>query len=163
MEAQHVVSTLRLTDNDPEQTGASGATSWKQSKPPLPPEAAGICTIFLATPFRYPPSRSMGRVSAPGPIPAFCMQRRSGARPVPRWVTGDGGFVMESDGLREIPASPQTVFSRLGSTRIGHRSSANRHSTEQFVPLDQIQSQLHRDPGSSGARRAQPDVALVLY
>jgi len=107
VEAQHVVSTLRLTDNDPEQQELLERILEK-SKPPFPPEAAGL-HYLLATPFRYPPSLHGSRFRAwpdPGVLYA-AEERRTACAEMGYWRWR---FVMESDGLREIPASPQTVF-----------------------------------------------------
>src|SRR4028118_850498 len=53
VEAQHVVSTSRLTGNDPESHDLLEQLI-EQSKPTLPVQTAGL-HYLLATPFRYPP------------------------------------------------------------------------------------------------------------
>lgn len=111
VEAQHIVSTLRLTGNDPERQELLERIL-EESKPPLPPEATGL-HYLLATPFRYPPSRHGSRFRAwpdPGVLYA-AFERRTACAEMGYWRWR---FMMDSDGLREIPASPQTVF-QLGA------------------------------------------------
>jgi hypothetical protein len=111
VEAQHVVSTLRLTGNDPERQDLLERIL-EESKPPVPPEAAGL-HYLLATPFRYPPSTYGSRFRAfpdPGILYAG-MERRTACAEMGYWRWR---FLIDSDGLREIPASPQTVF-QLGA------------------------------------------------
>ncbi|MBL8217340.1 MAG: hypothetical protein JNK87_41855, partial [Bryobacterales bacterium] len=50
VEAQHIVSTLRLTGNDPAEQDRLERIL-EESKPPLPPAAAHL-HYLLATPFR---------------------------------------------------------------------------------------------------------------
>jgi hypothetical protein len=111
VEAQHVVSTLRLTGNDPEQQDLLERIL-EESKPALPAEAAEL-HYLLATPFRYPPSSRGSRFRAwpdPGVLYA-AFERRTACAEMGYWRWR---FVNDSDGLQEIPASPQTVF-QLGA------------------------------------------------
>jgi hypothetical protein len=107
VEAQHVVSTLRLTGNDPEAHELLERLI-DQSKPPLPAEAAGL-HYLLATPFRYPPrshgSRFRG-MADPGVLYGG-LERRTACAEMGYWRWR---FVSDSAGLREIAASPQTLF-----------------------------------------------------
>jgi hypothetical protein len=107
IEAQHVVSTLRLTGNDPEQQDLLERIL-EESKPPLPAEAAGL-HYLLATPFRYPPPPYGSRFRAwpdPGVLYA-ALERRTACAEMGYWRWR---LVSDSEGLREISASPQTVF-----------------------------------------------------
>ena len=107
VEAQHVVSTLRLTDSDPEQQDLLERIL-EENKPRVPPEAAGL-HYLLATPFRYPPASEGSRFRAwPDPGVLYgAVERRTACAEMGyrRWR-----FVADSDGLREIAASPQTLF-----------------------------------------------------
>ena len=156
MEAQHIVSTLRITNNDPEEQDLLERIL-EESKPPLPPEAAGL-HYLLATPFRYPPSSRGSRFRAwpdPGVLYA-ALERRSACAEMGYWRWR---FVMDSDGLREIPASPQTLF------QLGARGLA---LDLQQPPLDQ-RAALWTDPVDYAATQAlgraarEVDTALLLY
>jgi hypothetical protein len=107
VEAQHVVSTLRLTESDPQAQDLLERIL-EESKPPLPPEAAGL-HYLLATPFRYPPSPHGSRFRAwPDPGVLYgAFARRTACAEMGYWRWR---FVQESAGLKEIPAAPQTVF-----------------------------------------------------
>jgi hypothetical protein len=156
VEAQHIVSTLRITDNDPEQQDLLERIL-EESKPPLPPEAVGL-HYLLATPFRYPPSIRGSRFRAwpdPGVLYA-ALERRSACAEMGYWRWR---FVMDSEGLREIPASPQTLF------QLGSRGSA---LDLRQPPLDQ-RAALWTDPVDYAATQAlgraarEVDTALLLY
>ncbi|HYP06441.1 MAG TPA: RES family NAD+ phosphorylase [Bryobacteraceae bacterium] len=107
VEAQHVVSTLRLTGNDPDAQDLLERLI-EESKPPLPVEAAGL-DYLLATPFRYPPRTHGSRFRAitdPGVLYGG-MERRTACAEMGYWRWR---FVTDSDGLKEIAAAPQTLF-----------------------------------------------------
>src|SRR5690349_24755031 len=85
VEAQHVVSTLRLTGNDPEQQDLLERIL-EESKPALPAAAEGL-HYLLATPFRYPPLRSGSRFRAwpdPGVLYA-ALERRTACAEMGYW------------------------------------------------------------------------------
>ena len=96
VEAQHAISTLRLVDSAAEQHLLERML--EVSKPPLPPEAAGL-PYLLATPFRYlsPLPSRFRRRGEPGVwygaelIATACAE-------VGYWRWR---FLMASDGLRE--------------------------------------------------------------
>jgi hypothetical protein len=114
VEAQHVVSTLRLVNNDPEQQDLLERIL-EESKPQLPSEAAGL-HYLLATPFRYPPRSHGSRFRAltdPGVLYAAA-ERRTACAEMGYWRWR---FAADSAGLHGIPASPQTLF------QIGARGS----------------------------------------
>lgn len=107
VEGQHVVSTLRLTGNNTEHQDLLEQIL-EESKPALPPEAKGL-HYLLATPFRYAPQPYGSRFRAiadPGVLYA-ALERRAACAEMGYWRWR---FVTDSDGLREIPAAPQTVF-----------------------------------------------------
>jgi hypothetical protein len=111
VEAQHVVSTLRLTGNDPVAQDQL-ETILEASKPPLPPNARHL-HYLLATPFRYPPSAHGSRFRAsfaPGVLYA-AVERRTACAELGYWRWR---FLNASEGLKEIPAAPQTLF-QLGA------------------------------------------------
>lgn len=58
VEAQHRISTRRLVDTDDEQLLLEALID--RSKPPVPPDCAGL-HYLLATPFRHPPLRRGSR------------------------------------------------------------------------------------------------------
>lgn len=109
VEAQHRVSTLRLTGNDPvEHEALEGIL--EESKPPAPESAARL-HYLLATPFRYP-SPHGSRFRGPSDPGVFygARERRTACAEAGYWRWR---FVRESDGLRELNATPQTLF-RVG-------------------------------------------------
>ena len=156
VEAQHVVSTLRITNNDPDQQELLERIL-EESKPPLPAEAAEL-HYLLATPFRYPPLPFGSRFRAwpdPGVLYA-AFERRTACAEMGYWRWR---FLIDSEGIRDIPASPQTVF------QLGARGS----SVDLREPPFAKRSHLWTDPANysrtqtlgRAARRA--DIALVLY
>ena len=156
VEAQHVVSTLRLTDSNPEKQDLLERIL-EESKPPLPPEAVGL-HYLLATPFRYPPSvygsRFRGTLD-PGVLYS-ALQRRTACAEMGYWRWR---FLNDSDGLTEIAASPQTLF---------QSGAAGSAVDLQQPPLDQ-HSALWTDPASYTATQAfgrvarEANLALILY
>jgi hypothetical protein len=156
VEAQHIVSTLRLTGNDPEQQDLLERIL-EDSKPPVPAEAAGL-HYLLATPFRYPPSAHGSRFRAwpdPGVLYA-APQRRTACAEMGYWRWR---FMTDSEGLREIAASPQTLF------EVGARGPA---IDLQRSPLDR-RAALWTDPADYTATQAlgraarEASIALILY
>ena len=107
VEAQHIVSTLRLTGHNPvEQERLERIL--EQSKPPLPKAAANL-HYLLATPFRYPPSKYGSRFRAwpdPGVLYAAA-QRRTACAELGYWRWR---FLTDSPSLNEVPAAAQTLF-----------------------------------------------------
>src|SRR5688572_23841553 len=99
VEAQHVVSTLRLTGNDPEAHDLLEGLI-EGSKPPLPADTSRL-HYLLATPFRYPPrshgSRFRGTTD-PGVLYGG-LERRTSCAEMGYWRWR---FVADSEGLREI-------------------------------------------------------------
>jgi hypothetical protein len=107
VEAQHVVSTLRLVDNDPRKQDLLERIV-EESKPPLPSDSDGL-HYLLSTPFRYPPRQYGSRFRAitdPGVLYA-AIERRTACAEMGYWRWR---FVADSAGLRDIPAAPQTLF-----------------------------------------------------
>ena len=156
VEAQHVVSTLRLTGNDPDQQDLLELIL-EETKPPQPSETGGL-HYLLATPFRYPPLPYGSRFRAwpdPGVLYA-AKERRTACAEMGYWRWR---FVDESEGLLEIAAAPQTLF------QCGVRGAAvnlqapplNEHARFWTDPVDYSQTQLL----GRSARAAR--VALVLY
>lgn len=96
VEAQHVVATMKLVDDLDEQLALEAIL--EASKPPLPPQAAGL-HYLLASPFRYP-SRHPSRFRVGG-APGIWY----GAETVETACTELGywrwRFLTDSDGLRE--------------------------------------------------------------
>jgi hypothetical protein len=111
VEAQHVVSTLRLVGNDPDQQDLLERIV-EENKPPLPAETAGL-HYLLATPFRYPPRAggSRFRSSADPGVLYAALVRRTACAEMGYWRWR---FAADSRGLPGIPAAPQTVF-QLGA------------------------------------------------
>lgn len=156
VEAQHIVSTLRVTDNDPEQQDLLERVL-EESKPALPPEAASL-HYLLFTPFRYPPSAYGSRFRAwpdPGVLYAG-FERRTACAEMGYWRWR---FLTDSDGLREIPASPQTLF-QLGASGAG---------IDLRKPPFAEREALWTDPDNYSATQAfgrearQADIAMLLY
>ena len=102
-----MVSTMRLTGNDPEAQELLEQIL-EESKPPLPADARDL-HYLLATPYRYPPLPRGSRFRAwpdPGVLYA-ASERRTACAEMGYWRWR---FVADSDGLSEISAAPQTVF-----------------------------------------------------
>lgn len=106
VEAQHVVSTLRLVDHDAAAHETLEAIL-EESKPPLPPSTHGL-DYLLATPFRYP-SPFGSRFRAPGDPGLFygAVEVRTACAELGYWRWR---FVADSRGLDLIAATPHTVF-----------------------------------------------------
>lgn len=119
VEAQHVVSTQRLIP--PDATDPTGRQDLlerilEEAKPPMAPGTDGL-HYLLATPFRYPPPPWGSRFRAwpdPGILYA-ALERRTACAEMGYWRWR---FVVDSEGLSDLPASPQTVF------QIGARGTA---------------------------------------
>ena len=106
VEAQHHVSTLRLVDNDPaEQEILEGIL--EESKPVLPAGTARLAYL-LATPFRYP-SPHGSRFRGPHDPGVFygAAERRTACAELGYWRWR---FARDSAGLKELAATPQTLF-----------------------------------------------------
>lgn len=107
VEAQHVVSTLRLTGSDPEQQELLERIL-DESKPPVPAEASRL-HYLLATPYRYPPA-ALGSRFRTWPEPGVlysAFEKRTACAELGYWRWR---FLTDSSGLAEIAASPQTLF-----------------------------------------------------
>jgi hypothetical protein len=155
VEAQHVVSTLRLVDNDPEQQELLERIL-EDSKPVVPPAASGL-HYLLSTPFRYPPRTSGSRFRAwtdPGVLYA-ALQRRTACAEMGYWRWR---FAADSDGLRGIPASPQTLF-QVGAKGSGidlQHAPFAAHESQWTHPADYSATQT----AGRAARGAGIDVIL---
>lgn len=108
VEAQHVVSTLRLVGhNAADQLRLESLL--ETSKPTLPEDAAGA-DYLIFTPFRYP-SDFPSRFRAPGERGVFygAEARRTACAEAGYWRWR---FFQSNTGLRDrvMPAAPQTVF-----------------------------------------------------
>ncbi|HBY64091.1 MAG TPA: phosphoanhydride phosphorylase [Solibacterales bacterium] len=156
VEAQHVVSTLRLTANDPARQDLLEHIL-EEHKPTPPPATLGL-HYLLATPFRYPPLPGGSRFRAwtdPGVLYA-ALARRTACAEMGYWRWR---FVRESEGLRGIAAAPQTLF------QIGARGEA---IDVQQPPFEQRAS-VWTSPADYGAtqslgRQARAEaLALILY
>jgi RES domain len=156
VEAQHIVSTLRITLNDPEEQDLLERIL-EESKPPLPLQTKGL-HYLLAAPFRYPPLSRGSRFRAwpdPGVLYA-AFERRTACAEMGYWRWR---FVTDSEGLREIPASPQTLF------QLGARGAA---INLQHPPFDQYAA-LWSDPDDYTATQAlgraarEASLAMILY
>jgi len=105
VEAQHIVSTLRLVANVEEQLVLEGLLD--QSKPPLPSEASDL-HYLLSTPFRYSsPMGSRFRSPADSGIWYGAEAQRTALAELGFWRWR---FLLDSAALESIGPSPQTVF-----------------------------------------------------
>lgn len=115
VEAQHVVSTLRLTGSDPSRQELLERIL-EESKPALPAGAEQL-HYLLSTPFRYPPSRHGSRFRAwPDAGVLYAARERSTACAEMgywRWR-----FMRDSVGMTTMSAAAQTVF-QLGASGPG--------------------------------------------
>ena len=107
VESQHVISTMRLVDNDPADQLVLEAIL-EAAKPPLPANARHLHWL-LATPFRYAPRIGGSRFRArgePGVLYGATLQRSACAEAgFWKWR-----FVQDSAGLRGLDAHPMTLF-----------------------------------------------------
>jgi len=156
VEAQHVVSTMRLTGNDPAEQELLERII-EETKPPFPAEAADL-HYLLGTPFRYPPAPCGSRFRAwtdPGVLYA-AEERRTACAEMGYWRWR---FAADSSGLREIPASAQTLF-QLGLRGLGidlRQPPFDSESARWTLPDDYSATQ----EVARAARLAE--VALILY
>jgi RES domain len=105
VEAQHIASTLRLVANLEEQQVLERLLD--QSKPPLPPDSAGL-HYLLATPFRYSsPIGSRFRSPSDSGIWYGAEVLRTACAELGFWRWR---FLADSEGLESLGPSPQTVF-----------------------------------------------------
>ena len=105
VEAQHIASTLRLVANVREQLVLERVLD--QSKPPLPAAAAGL-HYLLSTPFRYSsPIGSRFREPADSGIWYGAEAQRTACAELGFWRWR---FLMDSEALKSLGPSPQTVF-----------------------------------------------------
>ncbi|WP_031496649.1 RES family NAD+ phosphorylase [Bryobacter aggregatus] len=156
VEAQHVVSTLRLTNNDPVRQDLLERIL-EETKPPAPPATTGL-HYLLATPFRYPPSPYGSRFRAfPDPGVLYgAAERRTACAEMGYWRWR---FTQQSAGLAEIPAAPQTVF-RFGV--------AGRTINLQTPPLTQwaetwLQTENYADTQSLARLARELDIQVIRY
>lgn len=105
VEAQHVVSTLRLVDNAAEQIQLERIL--EASKPPLPVPAARL-HYLLGTPYRYPaPVGSRFRAPTEPGVWYGAEHVRTACAELGYWRWR---FLTDSAGLTELGPAPQTVF-----------------------------------------------------
>ena len=111
VEAQHVVSTLRLTGSDPGRQELLERIL-EESKPLLPAGTEAL-HYLLATPFRYPPSRHGSRFRAwpDAGVLYAARERRTACAEMGYWRWR---FLRDSEGMTTIPAAALTVF-QLGA------------------------------------------------
>jgi len=107
VEAQHLVSTMPLVDNDPTDQ-AILEDILESSKPPLPPATAGRHWL-LATPFRYRPLAQGSRFRGAGDPGVFygALERPTACAEAGYWKWR---FVRDSEGLPGLESHPMTVF-----------------------------------------------------
>lgn len=165
VEAQHVVSTLRLVANAAEQLLLERVL--EASKPPLPAEAFRL-HYLLGTPFRYP-SPFGSRFRAPTEPAAWygAEQVRTACAELGYWRWR---FLTDSEGLLELGPAPQTVFQAGIDARVvdltlapfkrEHAQWTDRSdygATQQFAAIAReggvsaIRYESVRDPGHAGA------------
>lgn len=105
VEAQHIASTLRLVANVEEQLVLERLLD--KSKPAIPQEAADL-HYLLSTPFRYAsPIGSRFRAPTDPGVWYGAERERTACAELGFWRWR---FLMDTDGLKELPPSPQTVF-----------------------------------------------------
>ncbi|HHE31915.1 MAG TPA: RES domain-containing protein [Chlorobaculum parvum] len=106
VEAQHVVSTMKLIDSLPEQALLEEII--EENKPPLPAEAQGL-HYLLSTPFRYPPlpggSRFRGEADPGVWYGAERMKTAAAEMSYWRWR------FMQDAGFERLPPTPYSAFS----------------------------------------------------
>jgi RES domain len=105
VETQHIASTLRLVDGAEEQAVLESVL--EASKPPLPPDAAGL-HYLLTTPFRYAsPIGSRFRAPVDSGVWYGAEKERTACAELGFWRWR---FLQDSPALTELGPSPQTVF-----------------------------------------------------
>lgn len=106
VEAQHVIVTARLVDNEPEQ--ALLESLFGEAKPPVPAAATGLHWL-LFTPFRYPPLPRGSRFRSAGESGVWygADERSTACAELGYWRWR---FLCASPALDALPAQPQTLF-----------------------------------------------------
>ncbi len=109
VEAQHVIATRALVDNQQEQELLE--TLLERQKPPVPARAAGL-DYLLYTPFRYapPPGGSRFRGEADAGVWYGAEAIRTACAEVGYWRWR---FLTDSTGLQRLDAVPHTIFQAL--------------------------------------------------
>lgn len=107
VESQHVISTMRLVDNDPADQ-AILEDILETAKPPVPAAARHLHWL-LATPFRYAPLAGGSRFRARGDPGVFygAAEARTACAEAGYWKWR---FVQDSAGLAALAAHPMTLF-----------------------------------------------------
>ena len=107
VESQHVISTMRLVNNDPADQKVL-EDILESAKPPLPANARHLHWL-LATPFRYAPRIGGSRFRARGePGVFYCAAvQRSACAEAGFWKWR---FVRDSAGLKGLNAHPMSLF-----------------------------------------------------
>ena len=107
VEAQHLISTMRLVDNDLEDQKAL-ENLIEGAKPQLPSETRGLHWL-LSTPFRYRPRPGGSRFRGPGDPGVFyaAFERRTACAESGYWRWR---FVQDSSGLSKLDAQPMSLF-----------------------------------------------------
>ncbi len=107
VEAQHVVSTMKIVDSLAEQELLEDII--EEWKPPVPEEAAGF-NFLLTTPFRYLPLRGGSRFRAENDPGLFYGAERL------KTAAAEIGyhrllFLQDTNGIDRLPPTPYTAFS----------------------------------------------------
>lgn len=107
VEAQHVISTMRLVDNNLVDQ-ATLEELIETNKPKIPDEARGLHWL-LFTPFRYRPRQGGTRFRGPLDPGVFygAYQRRTACAEAGYWRWR---FVQDSAGLTKLDAQPMSLF-----------------------------------------------------
>lgn len=115
VEAQHIVSTMRLVDNDLNDQRALEDLI-ETVKPPLAAGTQGLHWL-LAAPFRYPTLAAGSRFRAPADPGVFYggYETRSACAEAGYWRWR---FVQESAGLTEMAAQPMSLFQAAVRTEV---------------------------------------------
>lgn len=106
VEAQHVASTMKLTDSAAEQDLLEILI--EQGKPPQPATTLGL-DYLLASPFRYPPYPAGSRFRAATDAGVFygaeCVRTACAELAYWRWR-----FLLDSPALQQLGPTPHTAF-----------------------------------------------------
>ena len=140
VEAQHVVSTMRLVDGLAEQEVLEGIL--ERTKPALPAEAKGI-DYLLFTPFRYPPTGSGSRFRAVTDAGVFygAEERRTACAEVGYWRWR---FLMDSPGLADLGSVPHTLFKvKAETTAIDLRTKPFAAQSRRWTAMNDYRSTQH--------------------
>ncbi len=156
VEAQHVVSTMRLVDNNLADQ-AILENILEASKPSVPADARGKHWLIF-TPFRYTPPPPGSRFRAPHDPGVFyaAFERRTACAEVGYWRWR---FVQDSAGLSVLEAKPMSVFAAdVKGVAIDLRKPPLSRRRREWTNPDS-----YADTQALARRAREQDIVAIIY